>query len=69
MHRPSTNHWNADKHIPRYLKGTLHYGLFLRCHSSLALHAFADADYARNKDNYSSTSAYAIFLGPNLISL
>ncbi|KAL5568579.1 hypothetical protein UlMin_025154 [Ulmus minor] len=68
MHRPSTAHWAAAKRILRYLKGTVDYGLHLQCHSSLALHAFADADYGGNKDNYSSTSAYAIFLGPNLIS-
>ena len=68
MHRPFTAHWAAAKRILRYLKGTIDYGLQLSCHSSLDLHAFADADYGGNKDNYSSTSAYAIFLGPNLIS-
>ncbi|KAJ9699043.1 hypothetical protein PVL29_007895 [Vitis rotundifolia] len=68
MHQPSTAHWAAVKRVLRYLKGTMDYGLFLRSHSSLALHAYTDADYAGNKDNYSSTSAYVIFLGPNLIS-
>ncbi|KAL6327452.1 hypothetical protein AAG906_019765 [Vitis piasezkii] len=67
MHQPSTAHWVAMKRVLRYLKGTVDYGLFLRSHSSLALHVFADADYASNKDNYSSTSAYVIFLGPNLV--
>ncbi|KAL5549333.1 hypothetical protein UlMin_004564 [Ulmus minor] len=68
MHKPSTAHWAAVKRVLRYLKGTMDHGLLLRSHSSLALHAFADADYAGNKDNYSSTSAYVIFLGPNLVS-
>ncbi|XP_068650794.1 uncharacterized mitochondrial protein AtMg00810-like [Aristolochia californica] len=56
------------KRVLHYLKGIVDYGFFLRSHSSLALHAFVDADYVGNKDNYSSTSAYVIFLGPNLVS-
>jgi len=51
-----------------YLKGIVDYGLLLCSHSSLALHAFADTDYTGNKNNYSSTSAYVIFLSPNPIS-
>ena len=68
IHQPSTAHWAAMKRVLRYLKGTVDYSLFLRSHSSLTLHVFTDADYASNKDNYSSTSAYVIFLGPNLVS-
>ena len=68
IHQPSTAHWAAMKRVLRYLKGTVDCGLFLRSYSSLTLRVFADADYASNKDNYSSTSAYVIFLGPNLVS-
>ncbi|KAL6328629.1 hypothetical protein AAG906_003314 [Vitis piasezkii] len=57
MHQPSTAHWAVVKRVLRYLKGTMDYDLFLRSHSSLALH-----------DNYSSTSTYVIFLGPNLVN-
>ena len=32
------------------------------------LHAFLDADWASNTNDYSSTSAYLVYLGCNLIS-
>lgn len=75
MHRPTDAHWTLVKRILRYLLGTLNKGLFLRRDSSYSLHAFADklhafsdADWAGNKDDYSSTSAFLVYLGNNLIS-
>ena len=68
MHLPIVTHWSAAKRLLRYLKGTFHHGLFIRRHSPLKLHAFSDADWAGNQDDRSSTSAYVIFLGSNLIS-
>ena len=67
-HQPSAMHWSAVKRILRYLKGTLNHGLF-RCKTTqLHLHAFADADWAENFDDRTSTSGYVIFLGSNPIS-
>jgi len=50
-------------------------GLLLKRNSPLSihavsdsLHAFSDADWAGNKDDYSSTSANLVYLGNNLIS-
>ncbi|KAE8677983.1 hypothetical protein F3Y22_tig00111463pilonHSYRG00129 [Hibiscus syriacus] len=36
--------------------------------SPLALHAFSDVDWAGNKDDFTSTSAYIVYLGHNPIS-
>lgn len=35
---------------------------------TLPVHAYSDADWAGNKDDYSSTSAYIVYLGRNPIS-
>ncbi|KAK9214347.1 hypothetical protein WN944_006336 [Citrus x changshan-huyou] len=75
MHQPTTEHWVLVKRILRYLSGTLDKGLLLYRDSPLtlhgfsnSLHAFSDADWAGNKDDYSSTSAYLVYLGRNLVS-
>jgi histone deacetylase 1/2 len=75
MHSPTDDHWILVKRILRYLVGTLNKGLLLHRDSPSNLHAFAnqlhafsDADWAGNKDDYSSTSAYLVYLGSNLIS-
>ncbi|WKA10467.1 hypothetical protein VitviT2T_028036 [Vitis vinifera] len=68
MHQPTNTHWVATKCLLRYLKGTISHGLFLRKNSPLHLHAFSDADWAGNKDDRMSTSAYIVFLEHNPIS-
>lgn len=40
MHKPTTTHWQALKHLLRYLKGTATLGLKLSSHTLLSLHAF-----------------------------
>ncbi|GKF56380.1 retrovirus-related pol polyprotein from transposon TNT 1-94, partial [Tanacetum coccineum] len=44
--RPTEKHLNAVKRIFRYLKGTVHRGLWYPKDSSFALTAFTDADHA-----------------------
>jgi hypothetical protein len=75
MHSPTNTHWILVKRILCYLLGKLNKGLLLRRDSPCSLHAFADklhafldADWAGKKDDYSSTSAYLVYLGCNLIS-
>ncbi|WJZ95273.1 hypothetical protein VitviT2T_014054 [Vitis vinifera] len=68
MHQPTDEHWTLVKRILCYLSGTVNDGLLLHCTSPLSLHAFFDADWAGNKDDYSSTGAYLVYLGNNLIS-
>ncbi|GJS33963.1 retrovirus-related pol polyprotein from transposon TNT 1-94 [Tanacetum coccineum] len=53
---PTEKHLNAVKRIVRYLKGTVHRGLWYPKDSSIALTAFADADHAGCQDTRRSTS-------------
>ncbi|WJZ97494.1 hypothetical protein VitviT2T_016095 [Vitis vinifera] len=68
MHRLTSEHWNATKLLLRYLCGTLTHGLFLYKANTFSLHAFSDADWAGNKDNYTSMIAYIVYLGCHPIS-
>ncbi|RVX13060.1 Retrovirus-related Pol polyprotein from transposon RE2 [Vitis vinifera] len=68
MHCPTFEHWNAAKRLLRYLCGTLTHGLFLHKANTLSLHAFSDADWVGNKDDYTFTSAYIVYLGCHPIS-
>ena len=68
MHQPTTDHWHAVKRLLRYLCGTLDHGIFLRHNSPPTLHAYSDANWAGNKDDYTSTGAYIVYLGHNPIS-
>lgn len=60
MHEPTTNHWNAVKQILRYLAGTHDSGIFLKRGNSNNLHAFSDADWAGDADDYISTNGYIV---------
>ncbi|XP_019173252.1 PREDICTED: uncharacterized protein LOC109168725 [Ipomoea nil] len=68
MHSLTTEHWAMLKRVLRYVKGTLHFGLFIRPSSSVAVHAFSDSDWAGDPADRKSTSGSAVFLGDNLIS-
>ncbi|GKV48507.1 hypothetical protein SLEP1_g55316 [Rubroshorea leprosula] len=46
MHCPTELHWQAVKHILRYLKDTMFHGLLIWSSSNLTLHAFSDSDWA-----------------------
>lgn len=43
-------------------------GLTLHKNSPLTLHAYSNADWARDKDDYISTTSYIVYLGKNPIS-
>lgn len=68
MHQPTTDHWQATKRVLRYLAGTSTHGIFLKANSPMLLHAYSDADWAGDNDDYVSTNAYVIYLGHNPIS-
>nr|GEX17276.1 uncharacterized mitochondrial protein AtMg00810-like [Tanacetum cinerariifolium] len=61
-------HVHAVKRIFRYLRGTVHRGLWYPKDSSVALTTFADADHAGCQDTRRSTSRSVQFLGERLIS-
>nr|GEZ09491.1 hypothetical protein [Tanacetum cinerariifolium] len=54
--RPTEKHVHAVKRIFRYLRGTVHRGLWYPKDSSVVLIAFADADHAGCQDTRRSTS-------------
>ncbi|GJV00519.1 hypothetical protein Tco_1329789 [Tanacetum coccineum] len=64
--KPTEMHLTAIKRIFRYLKGTIHMGLWYPKDSGFELKAFADADYAGCHDTRRSTSGSAQFLGHRL---
>nr|GEY23780.1 retrovirus-related Pol polyprotein from transposon TNT 1-94 [Tanacetum cinerariifolium] len=66
--RPTEKHVHAVKRIFRYLRGTVHRGLWYPKDSSVALTAFADANHAGCQDTRRSTSGSVQFLEERLIS-
>ncbi|GKV51107.1 hypothetical protein SLEP1_g57782 [Rubroshorea leprosula] len=68
MHSPTDLHWQAVKRVLRYLKATLNHGLLIRPQSSLSLHGFTDVDWAGDKDHFTSTTGYLMYLDSNLVS-
>jgi hypothetical protein len=44
MTKPRQRHWVAAKHILRYLRGTITYGLRYTSSGGLFLHGYADVD-------------------------
>ncbi|WVZ48888.1 hypothetical protein U9M48_000283 [Paspalum notatum var. saurae] len=65
---PTDAHWTAVKRILRFVKGTADHGLKIQKSGSMMLSGFSDADWAGCLDDRRSTSGFAVFLGPNLIS-
>ena len=68
MHHPTSTHWSCVKRLLRYLVGTIMHGLFLHKKLPINMHAYSDADWARNPDDKSFTSAHIVFLGHNPMS-
>ncbi|KAL0786108.1 hypothetical protein Bca101_002354 [Brassica carinata] len=68
MHKPTDEHWNGVKRILRYLAGTMTTGIFLHKHNTPSLHAYTDADWAGNRDDYTSTGAYIVYYGKHPIA-
>lgn len=68
MHRPTDIHWQAAKRVLRYLAGTSSHGIYLRADSPITLHAYADADWAGDTNDFVSTNAYLLYLGSTPIA-
>jgi hypothetical protein len=58
----------ATKHILRYLRGTITYGLRYTSSGGLFLHGYADVDWAGSPVDRKSTSRYCFSLGSTMIS-
>ena len=68
MHSPQSTDWVRLKHLLRYWKGTIDYGLHIKRNYDSSLTAYSDADWAGNVFDHRSTSGFLVYLGRNLIS-
>lgn len=68
MHAPTTDHWTAVKRVLRYLAGTASHGLYFSSQNPSSLHAYSDADWTGDIDDFVSTNAYIIYLSRHPIS-
>lgn len=61
---PARKHWQAMKHVIRYLIGTVDYGIYLPGNKSAAkLTAWSDADWVRDLECRRSRSGYILTVG------
>lgn len=72
MHSPSEIHWQSLKRVLRYLKGTIHHGLFLKRRSSIYLTTFSYSGEVLNLEvdqrlPIFSTSVPTLFRGDPLV--
>ena len=63
MCEPRQTHWIATKHVLRYLRGTLGYGLRYDSECDLKLQGFTDSDWARCTTDRKSTLGCCFSLG------
>ena len=65
---PKESHLQAMKRIFKYLQGTQDFGVWYPKNVDLILHAYTDADWAGNVDDWKITSGGAFYMGPQLVS-
>ena len=68
MVEPRRAHWVAAKHVLRYLKGTVEYGLKYTKGNEIQLSGFTDADWAGSTADRKSNSGYCFSLGSGMTS-
>ncbi|KAM7529809.1 hypothetical protein LguiB_033219 [Lonicera macranthoides] len=68
MSTPRSVHFAAVLRIIRYVKGTIHKGLYFSSASNLTLQGYSDSDWAGDITDRRSTTGFCIFLGDSLIS-
>jgi hypothetical protein len=66
---PGLPHWQAAKHVLRYLKGTVNYKLvYSPSTSSEPFITYSDSDHGGNPDNGRSTGGYVVKIGTGAVS-
>ena len=68
MTQPRQVHIIATKHVMRYLKGTVEYGLRFSAYCEFKLKGFTNSDWAGNVKDRKSTSGCYFNLGSAMIS-
>jgi hypothetical protein len=65
---PRHENWIDAKHVLRYIRGTIKYGLRYTVSSDIQLHGFTDLDWAGSAEDKKSTSRMCFSLGSAMIS-
>jgi transposase InsO family protein len=66
---PGPAHWQAAKHVLRYLKGTMDYKIaYQPSDSPEPFITYSDADHGGNPDNGKSTGGYVVKIGSGAVS-
>jgi hypothetical protein len=66
---PGPPHWQAAKHVLRYLKGTMDHKItYQPSDSPEPFITYSDADHAGNPDNGKSTGGYMVKIGSGAVS-
>ncbi|KAK1419766.1 hypothetical protein QVD17_29081 [Tagetes erecta] len=68
MHEPKESHLNALKHILRYVKGTLNYGLKYSRDRDETLIGYSDSSHSSNQSDGRCTTGMVFYLGDAIIS-
>jgi hypothetical protein len=66
--KPSETHWQAGMEVLRYLSGTLNFGLIFKGSDNFKIIAYADSDWAADRETGRSVYGYAVYVGGNLVS-
>ncbi|KAL0546106.1 hypothetical protein IC582_016011 [Cucumis melo] len=66
-HNPDRYHWDALRHLLRYLKGMIDYCLHFNKFPAV-LEGYCDANWVTDNDEVNSTSGYVILLGGGALS-
>jgi hypothetical protein len=68
MVEPRHVHLIASKHVMRYLKGTIEYGMKYDADCEFRLHGYSDLDWVGSVTDHKSTSRCCFSLGLRMIS-
>jgi hypothetical protein len=68
MVEPRSVHLIAAKHVMRYMKGTIDYGLKYASDREISLQGFTDSDWADSVADRKSTSRYCFSMGSTMVS-
>jgi hypothetical protein len=68
MSQSRQTHWIAAKHVLRYLRGTIGYGLRYAFGEDMRLQGYANADWAGSAVDWKSTFSCCFTLGSAMVS-
>ena len=63
MHNPDRSHWNAVKHVLRYLADTKDHGILFSPNPTSGVVSYTDSDFAGCVDSRKSTTGYCFKFG------